>query len=277
VDPRVEFWDVLIEMGKRVEEVRELVQENGLKYWTERWIKATTTLKQLAQKELDQQPFSQNESNWIKNTVHKYYRHGSGEGWNWDGWYCSLFLDSEQSEKFDPTVADVHTAPPSPDFGFEGTVLSEGVGPVNMMIAAVDNGDNLMMYSGPVFSHFEIIPNGMKRFTDAEWKGVVKKGRKNLVENELTYPEWAKGYVVVSQPVVYDGRVSEKLLLQRQNEMKKNQINHDLVKFSFLDHHVDVIIFHNISLCPLSNFRFLYHHNISLCPLRICQQHIIFN
>jgi len=95
----------------------------------------------------------------------------------------------------------VHTAPPSPDFGFEGTVLSEGVGPVNMMIAAVDNGDNLMMYSGPVYSHFEIIPDGMKRFTDAEWKEVVQNGRGYSVENDvlLTYPEWAKGYVVVIQ------------------------------------------------------------------------------
>jgi len=198
VDPRVEFWDVLIEMGKRVEEVGELVKESSLTNWVERWIKATTILKQLAQKELDQQPFSQKESEWIKKTVHKYYKSGSGGGWRWDGWYCNLFWDSpKESEIFDPTVADVHTAPPSPDYGFGGTVLSEGVGPVNMMIAAVDNGDNLMMYSGPVYSHFEIIPDGMKRFTDEEWKGVVQKGR-GLVENDvlLTYPEWAKGYVV---------------------------------------------------------------------------------
>jgi len=52
-------------------------------------------------------------------------------------------------------VADVNTAPPSPDFGFNGTVISEGVGAINMMIAAVDNGSDLMMYAGPVFSHFE--------------------------------------------------------------------------------------------------------------------------
>jgi len=197
VDPRVEFWDVLIEMGKRVEDVGLIAKSYTLTDWTTKWKKATTTLKQLAQKELDQQPFSKEESDWIKDTIHKHMM-GSGGQYSWGGWYCDLWAVREQSEMFDPTVADVHTAPPSPSFGFGGTVLSEGVGCVNMMIAAVDNGKDLMMYAGPVFSHFEIIPDGMKRYTDSEWKNVLEKGRGVSAINDilLTYPEWAKGYVV---------------------------------------------------------------------------------
>jgi len=197
VDPRVEFWDVLIEMGKRVEEVEAMVGYGLIYGWSQKWEKVTTTLKQLAQKELDQKPFSKEESDWIKNAIHKHHM-GSGGDCYWTGWYCELWPTPEHSEKFDPTVADVHTAPPSPDFGFKGTVLSEGVGNVNMMIAAVDNGKDLTMYAGPVFSHFEIIPNGVHRFTDSEWKDVLEKGRGASAAHNilLTYPEWAKGYVV---------------------------------------------------------------------------------
>jgi len=88
VDPRVEFWDVLIEMGKRVEEVGVMV-ESDVTDWSWKWVEATTTLKKLAQKELDQQPFSKEESDWIKNAIHKHYM-GSGGQCYWEGWYCEL-------------------------------------------------------------------------------------------------------------------------------------------------------------------------------------------
>jgi len=207
VDPRVEFWDVLVELGEWVQEISKLIPESMYfkgKNWSVSWLKAINRLKQLAQKELNQQPFSDKESAWIKKTIHKYYRSGSGGGWKWDGWYCGLFMNSrEESEVFDPIIADIHTAPPSPNFGFSGTVLSEAVGAVNMMVAAVDNGNDVTMYAGPVYSHFEIIPDGIKRFSDSNWKEALKTNR-HLTDTEVNYPEWAMKYVVVSQAQVND-------------------------------------------------------------------------
>jgi len=74
----------------------------------------------------------------------------------------------------------------------------EAVGSVNMMVAAVDNGKDVTMYAGPVFSHFEIIPEGIQRMSDSEWTSVVTEG----VGDMLNYPEWAQEYVVKSRPQV---------------------------------------------------------------------------
>ena len=69
---------------------------------------------------------------------------------------------------------DVHTAPPSPDTHFSGTVLTEAVGNINMMLAAINSGTDVVVYASPVFSHYEIIPSGIDRMADSEWKKNLK-------------------------------------------------------------------------------------------------------
>lgn len=53
-------------------------------------------------------------------------------------------------------------------------MIHEGVGNVNLLIMAVDNGPDRMVYAGPVFSHYEFeMPLGT-RLTDEEWQLLLK-------------------------------------------------------------------------------------------------------
>jgi hypothetical protein len=199
VDPRIEFWDVLIQMGHKMKQMSELTSIAG--YWSEYWIETISKIKTLAQKQLNQEPFTEEEGLWIKKTIAKWYQHGSGAGWQRDGWYCKLFYGgSSSSEDPNPLIADVHTAPPS--VGFQGTVLSEGVGNVNMLIAALDNGKEVRVYAGPVFSHFELIPDEVKRFSDSEWKEMLKNKDKLIV-----HPKWTQDYLVKGSLPANDARL----------------------------------------------------------------------
>jgi len=188
VDPRIEFWDVLIQMGQKMNQISTLTMVGEA--WCLRWIETIKQLKTLAEKQLNQEPFTSDESVWIKRTIAKWYQSGSGAGWKRDGWYCKLFYDgAAKCENPAALIADVHTQPPS--IGFEGTVLSEAVGNVNMLIAALDNGKDVKVYAGPVYSHYEIVPSGVKRFSDSEWKTMLLNNDKLIVN-----PNWTKDYLV---------------------------------------------------------------------------------
>jgi hypothetical protein len=202
VDPRVEFWDVLIQMGEKMKEISQLTRVG--KEWTTLWIETITKLKTLAQKQLQQTPFTDDEALWIKRTIAKWYQGGSGAGWRRDGWYCNLFFGEDTASEEDAAlIADVHTAPPS--LGFQGTVLSEAVGNVNMLIAALDNGNDTRIYAGPVFSHYELIPNGINRYSDSEWKEMLKKKDPLIV-----IPKWTQEYTVKGTLPSKDSRLPTK-------------------------------------------------------------------
>ena len=106
-------------------------------------------------------------TNWIQlgGTI------GSGQHQRFDGVYPQMFYRSALypqqsapadmfqhdagSARWDALVVDVHTDLPCPDCGDPGSVLHEAVGNVDLLIIAVDNGPDRMVYAGPVLSHYE--------------------------------------------------------------------------------------------------------------------------
>jgi hypothetical protein len=118
-------------------------------------------------------------------------RIGSGALLRYAGWYPALFyLGWEDSLKWDALVADVHTNPPAPLVGDPGCVLHEGVGCVELMMLAVDNGKDRMVYAGPVLSHYEFEMPGVSRKADSEWKADLRTGK------APPRPDWTHGYLV---------------------------------------------------------------------------------
>ena len=85
-------------------------------------------------------------------------------------------------------MADVHTDPPSE--GDPGCVLHQAVGNVDLLLVAIDNGKDRMVYAGPVFSHFEFEMPGVTRKADSEWRKDLKEGR------QPPRPPWTRGYLV---------------------------------------------------------------------------------
>jgi hypothetical protein len=146
------------------------------------------TLKTIATKQLDQQELTAVETKFLKDIVQKDSSSGHTE---YNGWYTKLFWKSTtDSGQPDPLVADVHTDVPTPIHGDPGCVLHQGVGNVDLLLIAIDNGKDRMVYAGPVLSHYEFEMNGIARKPDSDW-------RKDLSADRLPpRPEWTQGYLV---------------------------------------------------------------------------------
>ncbi len=147
-------------------------------------------LKTIAAKQLEQKELTAAEAKFLKDIVQKDSSSGHTE---YNGWDTKLFWKSTtDAGQPDPLVADVHTDVPAPIFGDPGCVLHQGVGNVDLMLIAIDNGKDRMVYAGPVLSHYEFEMTGTVRKADSEW-------RKDLSAGKLPpRPQWTRGYLVPS-------------------------------------------------------------------------------
>jgi hypothetical protein len=179
------------------------------------------TLQTLAEKELAQQCFSADEELFICNLVQVTgsLPFGCDGVRRYDGWYPRLFYNGVQfftgsgedqayfQENFganaaDVIVADVHTDVPCPDCDDPGSVLHEGIGRVNLLMIAVENGADRMVFAGPVLSHYEFEVTGSpRRLNDDEWRRMYQWQQfppdidPARVEGVVP-PSWTSGYLV---------------------------------------------------------------------------------
>jgi len=152
-------------------------------------------LEEMAGKELRQEPLSQAETEFIRGLMNRQDHVYVGP--SFDGWYPGLYYkdfalqtgsaDENGSNKADPLVTDIFTAPPDL-IDPVGGVLHEATGNVDLLLIAVDNGPDRMVYAGPVMSHYEFLVPGpvLKRLTDSDWAFTPRPAR----------PDWTKTYLV---------------------------------------------------------------------------------
>jgi hypothetical protein len=179
------------------------VQTNQVAFMR-RFAATAGTLKRMAEMELAQRPFGIEEELFIRNLVEDvgFERAGCGGFRRYGGWYPQLFYQSSVqpdflfhqdygSDKWDAVVVDVHTDLPDPLTGDPGSVLHQGVGRALMLMIAVDNGSDRMVYAGPVLSHYEFeIVGPPQRLSDEEWRG------RTWVRDFPAPPEWTKSYLI---------------------------------------------------------------------------------
>jgi len=156
-------------------------------------------LEDIAEKELVQQPLNQTEADFLKDVVEIHYLY-SPTLRQYNGWYPNLFFRNvfqqypfgrgEGSDQWDALVADVHTDPTDPILHDPGAVIHEAIGDVHLLLIAVDNGPDRMVYAGPVMSHYEFEMPGSTRLSDADWKTRLRSSSKP------PSPEWTKSYLV---------------------------------------------------------------------------------
>jgi len=125
-------------------------------------------LEQLAQQELRQEPFTNEQAAFLKQTLDQ--RGGGSGGPHYTGWYPRLFYGVNPAT-WAPVVADVHT---NPD---DGNVLEEGTGDVEFLVAAIDNGAQRAAYVGPTYSYYEFTSPASERLTDPEWQARIESGK----------------------------------------------------------------------------------------------------
>jgi hypothetical protein len=148
----------------------------------------TARVKILAEKELAQKEFTADEVKFIEDTVRIDRGSGSVE---YNGWYTRLFYKGpDDCGRWDALVADVHTDVPALILGDPGCVLTQGIGNVDLLLVAVDNGKDRMVYAGPVLSHYEFEMPETTRKSDSEWRKEVNAGKLP------PRPEWTRSYLV---------------------------------------------------------------------------------
>lgn len=152
------------------------------------FVKQVAILKEIAEKEIAQKEMTTAEKKFLEDVVQ--IKRGSGFTM-YNGWYPGMFYKGRtDSGKWDAIVADVHTDVPAPPLGDPGCVLTQGVGNVDFMLIAIDNGKDKMVYGGPVLSHYEFEMPGVSRKSDSEW-------RKQINEGKLPpRPEWTREYLI---------------------------------------------------------------------------------
>ena len=185
----------------------------------QRFAAIAARLAELAAKELAQESFTPDDEQFVGAEVVEFY---AGFGCSeegpppYSGWYPKLFyrtiywdpvgFDLQYgSGANDALVADVHTDvpcfPPVCDPTDPGSVLHEGIGAVNLLLIAVDNGADRFICAGPVLSHYEFeVIGAPRRITDDEWEGILggtfpPDVAPSQVEG-LAPPIWTKGYLV---------------------------------------------------------------------------------
>jgi hypothetical protein len=162
------------------------------------------TLHTITQKELAQECLAKSEVEFLRGLIEKTANlpAGCGRVPKFDGWYPGLFYrkyTQPETAQFhadhgadadDRVVADVHTDVPSDEScGSPGHVLHQGIGPVHLLMIAVENGGDRMVVAGPVLSHYEFaLPGPPKRLTNSEWRYEY--------EQQAKPNEWTRAYLV---------------------------------------------------------------------------------
>jgi len=146
----------------------------------------------------------------------------SGGPMAFTGWYPGLFYRTiywQNDDNFhglygaeapDALVADVHTDVPNDTPADPGSVLHEAVGRVNLLMLAVDKGNDRFICAGPVLSHYEFeVIGDPRRISDQEWGGSVEGfGGSGILDGNyppdvpasriegLATPVWTQSYLV---------------------------------------------------------------------------------
>jgi hypothetical protein len=90
------------------------------------------------------------------------------------GWYPELFYGANPTE-FDPTIADVHTAPQNEQLEDVGNVLHVATGFPRLMVVTVDTCSGPRAYAGLASAYHEKVTEGYQRLNDQDWATEIMK------------------------------------------------------------------------------------------------------
>ena len=187
VDPYPEFFDAMGQLAQRGTELASVLQsvarhlrgpsnhnvhtpadvallEGGLASRVDDYFRnlaeTVAILGEMARTQREGRPFSPDQLAFVNRAVSATSICG---GFTIDGWYAQLFFHSDAATEFEPTIADVHTNPNT------GQVLHVATGAPRLMTVAVQVGDAVQAYIGPVSSYFEKVATDGSRWDDVRW------------------------------------------------------------------------------------------------------------
>ncbi len=149
----------------------------------------TVKLKGLAEKELNREPFSEAEIEYLQCML--YYPGICGDPVHL-GWYKDFFYREQAVFDSECIIADVHTQPEN-EYGHKvGRVLHVGTAAFDMgffIAPSPSNNFEPMVFVGPVMSYYELITDRFNRLTDFDWCRIV-------IDDKLPErPDWVNVYL----------------------------------------------------------------------------------
>jgi hypothetical protein len=155
---------------------------------------ASRKLEVISTKELNNEPLTQEEIDFIKQSV---WMCGSGGpiGWYVNTIHAIAEYASAISILETPVIADVATFPPG-DIEYPPQILHVGVGKVNALVVLFPKIDGTLVAAvGPVFTYYEFGLVGTTRLNDEEWKQMLKW------DNRTEYlPKWFGDVYAQAEP-----------------------------------------------------------------------------
>jgi hypothetical protein len=222
IEPRVDFWQQMRTLALRTRDLVATLPKTGQfvfepndggdtaftnsigAIYTNRvqfldnFAARMTTLRDISLKELNRQPLSGDEVLFIQSLIENPVGYSGTP--TYSGWYPGLYFENSRaqhsgmystSDMWDALVTDVHTDPEDIIVGDPGSILHEGVGPVHLLMLAVNYGPgDAAVYAGPVMSHYEFELGPTTRKTDSQWKAELRAG------NQPPQPDWTRSYLV---------------------------------------------------------------------------------
>lgn len=179
VEPVPAFYDRLGHLGEigtalTTELAADGFEVSGAQAFFDHLKNVSGTLETIAQKELDQQPLSTEEYDFLRGTIEMELV-GCGET-QYDGWYGRLFYDVAKIAEFEPTIADVHTAPTDEAGNDKGWVLHAATGRPMLMVFTMADCSGSRAYIGPVSSFHSVLTENFDRQTDSQWQATLEGG-----------------------------------------------------------------------------------------------------
>ena len=208
VEPRIAFWECFEKMVLlAADAIAQIPWPNQGFEWImgayvkvkakqirflQKFAQTLAVLRDIAIKQLAEQPLNLAETKFLRDLIEAEEKYGGSL--QCTGWYPGLFYKGIwDADKWVAIVTDVHTNIPSPQLGNVGSVLHQGVGNVDMLVVAINNGEDKMVYAGPVLSHYEFEVSGVSRQPDSDWQDNLKAGR------IPPRPDWTKDYLVQAE------------------------------------------------------------------------------
>ncbi|MDC0935009.1 DUF3160 domain-containing protein [Pirellulales bacterium] len=160
-----------------------------------RFAEIMAQLETISELEVEGKPMTEEQRRFLEATVDRRGTvvHGSGTKPRYDGWYCDLIYNDADPTAASPTVADVHTNPT------DHKVLQVGIGNVNFAVIAVDSGEDVGAFIGPVYSFYEFTRQAEARLDDQTWEGWISQ---DLLPPR---PEWTSTFVATPFRRSYGG------------------------------------------------------------------------
>jgi hypothetical protein len=193
VEPVVPFWAAMDAMASRsaalIEQLPFPKDVQPMQAKQVKFLRAFAVrmgqLRGIAEKQLAQKELTAAEIKLLEDVMEDDHRHVCGRPPQYKGWYPNLFYRGKRDFlKWDALVADVLNDPTA------GQVLHQAVGNVDVLIVAIDNGKDRVLYLGPTLSHYEFETPLSGRKTDNAWKVDYLNG------DVPPRPERTRGYLV---------------------------------------------------------------------------------